>query len=83
MIKVTRVENGPTGAVVWHLSEPDLVIFWPGPGGRLSTGFNTPGSRLHQIEHRTADGEYATRKQADAAVRAFLAAIPAMSADDK
>jgi hypothetical protein len=70
--------RSPTGTTVWmNLPDctPDFGILWPGSGAGLFIGQpTTPRGSVIRIEHRTADGEYATLRKARAAVAAFLAA---------
>jgi RadC-like JAB domain len=70
-----KAMRGPTGLAVWRLPGSDLEIMWSGPGSRLLIGQATkPGGHVSSIDHHTANGNYDTFKQADAAVAAFLAA---------
>lgn len=69
-----RREVGSTGAAVWHLPGSKVILLWPGPGARLQFGFNTPGGTMSHVHHPTADSEYRTLKDAEAAVRRFLKA---------
>ena len=65
----------PTGLTVWTLPDSRLEIMWMGPGSGLFIGqATTPGGAVTRIEHRTADGSYANLKEAEAAVKAFVAA---------
>jgi RadC-like JAB domain len=69
-----RAMRGPTGLAVWTLPGSNLEIMWSGPGSRLFIGQATkPGGHVSSIDHHTANGNYDTFKQADAAVAAFLA----------
>jgi hypothetical protein len=65
----------PTGLTVWTIPDTNLEIMWMGPGSGLFVGTaTTPGGAVTRIEHRTADGTYTNRREAEAAVKAFLAA---------
>ncbi len=65
-----------TAPATWRVpGSRDVGILWLGAGSRLLIGFLwTPGATPAPIDHPAADGAYATFAQADAAVRAFLAA---------
>ena len=66
---------GPTGLTLWRLPGSALSIMWAGPGSRLLIGWcETPGGAVTHIEHPAADGAYMTRREAQAAVAAFMAA---------
>ena len=68
-------QTGPTGLIVWRIPDTGLEIMWPGPGAGLFVGAaTTPGGAVTRIEHPSADGTYDTRKDAQRAVDAFLAA---------
>jgi hypothetical protein len=62
-------QRGPTGCAIFSTGSTEL--FWLGPGAGLFLIF---GDRLIRVEHRTADGEYATFTEARKAAEAFLAA---------
>jgi hypothetical protein len=67
----------PTGLTVWSLPGSDVMsVVWLGPGAGLSLGFNVdqPGGTMARIEHPSASGTFDTRKQAEKAVAAFIAA---------
>lgn len=65
----------PTGLALWQLPDSMFQIMWPGPGSRLIFGTLTKpdGLSIH-IDHPTANGTYATLREAQAAVEAFSAA---------
>lgn len=71
----------PTGLTQWSLpnSEPvhAMSLIWPGPGSGLNLGINAnvPGGSMSRIEHPSASGTYDTRKDAEAAVQRFIAAL--------
>jgi hypothetical protein len=68
----------PTGGLVWAVPDSKLQIMWGGPGSSLRMGYDLmrPGGSSWKIDHPSADGSYATKRDATAAVRAFLAAGP-------
>ena len=69
-----RAQSGPTGATIWTISETGLQIMWPGPGAGLFIGqATTPGGSVTRVDHPMADGEYRTRREAEVAIRNFLA----------
>lgn len=74
-VTIRRVERGPTGAVVWHLSGecPGCILLWNGPGSRLRFGLSSRSS-LTTVDHPSASDHYDSFKSASRAVRAFLAA---------
>lgn len=64
----------PTGLVVWALPESRFEIMWAGPGSRLMFGHpRDPGGIVFPVRDPVANGVYMTRKEAEAAVAAFLA----------
>ena len=63
------VERGPTGAAIFRSGSVEL--FWIGPRAGLFLIF---GDRLVRVEHRTADGEYETLREAREAAGRFFAA---------
>jgi len=65
----------PMGGLVWAIPNSSLQIMWAGPGSRLRLGeVLKAGGSTTSIDHPTADGSYTNKKDATAAVRAFLAA---------
>jgi len=65
----------PTGGLVWAVPGSGLQIMWAGPGSGLRIGrVLEAGGSTTRIEHPSADGSYSNKKDATAAVRAFLAA---------
>ena len=67
-----RRQIGVIGNAIWRLPPPSpWVIYWNGPGARLLFGSNKPGSHLSPIEHPSADGNYNSLKEAQAAVTRF------------
>jgi hypothetical protein len=79
--KLARPSVSPTGLTIWPLPSPGdaggrLSLVWPGPGSRLYLGLDAtrPGGSLVPIDHPTASGQYATRKDAARAAAAFVAA---------
>jgi hypothetical protein len=69
----------PTGLTVWRLPDQWLMhIMWIGPGAglRLCIGDPADGSTAigTAIEHPSASGTYDSRREAETAVRAFVAA---------
>jgi hypothetical protein len=73
--KLRVVYRSPTGSVVWAIPNSGLQIMWAGPGASLKIGkpLEARGS-VSSIDHHTANGQYRTLRDAQAAVRAFLAA---------
>ncbi len=69
------VHRMATGGLVWAIPNSSLQIMWAGPGSRLRLGevLKAGGSTI-SIEHPSADGSYSNKKDATAAVTAFLAA---------
>ena len=66
-------KTSPTGLTVWQLPRSDMQIVWIGPGAGLSVGCAyRPGATMTRVEHPTADGQYDSLKDAEAAVRRFL-----------
>lgn len=64
----------PTGLVVWGIPDSQFEIMWAGPGSHLLFGYpRRPGGLATPIHHPSADGVYMTRKEAEAAVAAFIA----------
>lgn len=78
MTALKRPSVSPTGLTIWPLATGALSIVWLGPGSGLFLGFDPTSAEgsMVRIEHRTADGEYATRKEAAKAARAFAAEVP-------
>lgn len=71
--KDLKRQTSPMGNVVW--TAPDGTSVMWGPGGGLILCIPdafTPGGSMVKIEHPTADGQYATRREAEKAVLAFL-----------
>jgi hypothetical protein len=67
-----RREIGVIGNAMWRLPSPSpFVIYWNGPGARLLFGTNKPGSQLSPVAHPSADGNYNSLKEAQAAVTRF------------
>lgn len=65
--------TSPMGNVVW--TAPDGTSVMWGPGGGLVLCIPdafTPGGDFFKIDHPTADGQYATRREAEKALLAFL-----------
>jgi hypothetical protein len=74
--KLRVVYRSPTGTTVWQLPDSDMQIMWNGPGGRLRIGWSfmkAGGSMGTLIDHHTANGDYKTRKEAEAAIKSFIA----------
>ena len=58
---------------MWQLPHSDMQLMWPGPGAGLSVGYAYRlGATMTRVEHSTADGQYDSLKDAEAAVRRFL-----------
>ena len=67
------VYRSPMGTTVWAIPGSDLQIMWAGPGAGLQIGRATvAGGHVARIEHPTADGHYATAREAGAAAKAFV-----------
>jgi len=69
----------PTGLTVWPVPGSEaLTLTWTGPDSGLFLGMHAdqPGGSMVRVDHPSADGTYATRKQAAKAVVAFIAADP-------
>jgi len=69
----SRREVGPTGAVAWHFTSPNGgkgFLMWNGPGSRIFLGMGR--TFFVPVDHTSANGNYDTRAQAEAAVRRFL-----------
>jgi hypothetical protein len=64
------------GIARWLLpGTTDLYLLWPGPGDGIYMVKGDGRGGLHKrVEHRTASGVYATVRQAQRAVDAFLEA---------
>jgi hypothetical protein len=66
-----------TGATVWSVPGGSLQIMWMGPGSHLRIGYDflKAGAPMGSIiDHPAASDSYNTRSEAEAAVKAFLAA---------
>ena len=68
----------PSGGLMWFPwqwpREPDMAIWWLGPGTHLFLclrPFHPEGSQV-RIEHPTADESYDTAAEATAAMRRFV-----------
>ena len=74
--KLKVILRSPTGLTVWALPNSDLQVLWPGPGARLRLGWKLmkPEGTATMIDHSTANGAYNTRKEAEEAVKRFIAA---------
>lgn len=67
-----------TGLVCWRLPDSALEIMWSGPGAGLYIGWaTTPGGAVTRINHPTANGQYMTRREAQAHVDEFVEACAA------
>ena len=75
MAKLPRPQVSPTGLTLWPLSDSQSLI-WAGTGSRLYLGLNAtkPHGTMIPIEHSSANGSYATRKDAAKAALAFMVA---------
>jgi hypothetical protein len=81
-MKLASPKRSPTGLTLWPMLPEEaqggtpMSIVWPGPGSGLYLGIRAtePGGSMVRIEHRTADGQYDTFKQAQKAAHAFAAA---------
>lgn len=73
MATLPKPQISPTGLTLWPLSDNQSLI-WAGTGSRLYLGLNAtkPGGAMIPIEHESANGSYATRKDAAKAALAFL-----------
>lgn len=80
--KKVRREVGPTGAAAWHFTNHGAhqILYWGGPGSRLRTG-PYGSTSLVFIDHPSADGNYRTLKEADAAAKRFLKELSGVGRD--
>ena len=63
----------PTGGLVWAIPNSSLQILWAGPNSSLRIGRALEaGGSTTRIQFPGADGVYANKKDATAAVRVFL-----------
>lgn len=74
-MKPKVVMQGVGGLAVWAIPGSKLEVMWAGPGARLLIGQpRVAGGAMTLINHPTASATYHSRKDAEAAVIAFIAA---------